>query len=202
MDTNEDDVIKFNNDDLLDVSYEEQSEYFKALQSIFTDINLKRMTMSKDQYLAEYISTLEAVAGLAVTGNVPAMDYLCFLYKRGIDDIIDRNLARAHQWGMLAIAAGSKLSIERLRLFLEPVFQYVIDYGDIEAIIKKNELADDEIAEFVAYSFANIFVQDMGITLEQQAKKQLNESESFQIFNKQAESVRNTVLPKMLDLIS
>lgn len=201
MDTNEDDN-KFNDEDLLDVSYDEQSDYFKALQSIFTDINLKRMTMSRDSYLAEYISTLEAVAGLAVTGNVPAMDYLCFLYKRGIDDIIDRNLARAHEWGMLAIAAGSKLSIERLRLFLDPVFQYVIDYGDIEAILKKNELAEDEIAEFVAYSFANIFVQDMGITLEQQAKKTLNEKESFQIFNKRAEATRDAVLPKMLDLIS
>ena len=195
-------VIKFNNDDLLDVSYDEQADYFKALQSIFTNINLKRMTMSKEKYLAEYVATLEAVAGLAVTGNVPAMDYLCFLYKRGIDDIIDRNLARAHEWGMLAIAAGSTLSIERLRLFLDPVFQYVIDYGDVHAIIRKNELQDDEIAEFVAYSFANVFNEEMGLTLEQQSKKRLNDYESFQVFNKRAEATRDQVLPKMLELIS
>jgi len=195
-------VIKFNNDDLLDVGYDEQADYFKALQSIFTNINLKRMTMSKEKYLAEYVATLEAVAGLAVTGNVPAMDYLCFLYKRGIDDIIDRNLARAHEWGMLAIAAGSKLSIERLRLFLDPVFQYVIDYGDVHAIIRKNELQDDEIAEFVAYSFANVFNEEMGLTLEQQSKKRLNDYESFQVFNKRAEATRDQVLPKMLELIS
>ena len=202
MPTKDDNIIKFNNDDLLDVSYEEQSDYFKAIQSIFTDINMARMTMSREKYLAEYMSTLEAVAGLAVTGNVPAMDYLCFLYKRGIDGILERNLARAHEWGILAISAGSKLSIERLRLFLDPVFQYVIDNGDVHAIIKKNELGDDQIAEFIAYSFANIFVEDMGLSLEKQSKKQLNERESFQMFNKQAEEVRDKVLPKMLELIS
>ena len=192
----------FNAPDLKDISYEDQTLYFKSIQALFTDLNLKQARMSIENYRNTYISTIEDIAAMAVVGNVPAMDYLCFLYKRGIDNILPRNLARAHEWGIFAVAAGSKLSIERLRLFFEPVYDYVIDNGDVDAIESKNNLNDDDVAEFVAYSFCNVLIDEMGLSLLEQSKKGIIQEENFQEFSHRANDARDRALPKMLELIS
>jgi len=192
----------FNAPDLKDVSYEDQTFYFKAIQQLFTQLNIQQGKMSISSYRQAYLDKVVDMASLAVSGNVPAMDYLCFLYKRGIDDILPRNLARAHEWGLFAVANGSKLSIERLRLFFEPVYDYVIKNGDVDLIEEKNEIQDDEMGEFIAYSYANIFIDEMGLTLLEEAKKGIDEEDSFQEFNKMANIAKDKSLPKMLDLIS
>lgn len=188
--------------DLSDVEYEDQNEYFNIMKNMFTSLNINKAKMPLEEYVDEYYDLLEMATEMAVCGCVPAMDYLCFIYKKGIDDVLPINLTRAHEWGMLATAFGSKLAPERLRMFLDPVYKYVIDQNAVDSIIKKHDIKnDEELVNFVAYSFANIFNEKQKINLEYMSKKQIISNERFQVFLKEASAVRDEALPIMLKFI-
>ena len=189
--------------DLVDVNLEDQNEYFNLMKNMFTDLNISKPKMSVEEYSRSYYDTLEMVTEMAVCGCVPAMDYLCFIYKKGVDDVMSINLTRAHEWGMLAIANGSKLSVDRLRMFLDPVYKYVTENCSVRNIIKNHSLeSDEDLINFVAYSFANIFNEKRGLTLGYMSKKKVIASESFQVFLKQTASVREECLPLLKKYIA
>lgn len=109
---------------------------------------------------------------------------------------------RAHQWGLIASSNGSKLSIERLRLFFEPVYEFVLNSDKLDDVIQKNDLNQDNIAEFIAQNFSILFCQMAKIDLLETAKKQIVEDENFVRFSHEAESIRAKVLPRLLELIA
>lgn len=188
--------------DLSNVDAEDQNEYFNIMKNMFTELNISKPKMQIDDFADEYYELLEMATEMAVCGCVPAMDYLCFIYKKGVDDVLPINLTRAHEWGMLAIAAGSKMSPERLRMFLDPVYKYVIEQDAVDTIIKKHKIKDnDELIDFIAYSFANIFNEKQKINLEYMSKKPIITTESFQVFLKNASKIRDEALPIMLKYI-
>ena len=188
--------------DLSDVDLEDQNQYFNIMKNMFTQLNINKTKMQIDDFVDDYYELLEMATEMAVCGCVPAMDYLCFIYKKGIDDVLPINLTRAHEWGMLAIAAGSKMSPERLRMFLDPVYKYIIDENAVDTIIKKHKIEDnDELINFVAYSFANIFNEKQGLNLGYMSKKPIITNDSFQVFLKNASKIRDESLPIMLKYI-
>ena len=182
--------------DLFDVDADSQNEYFNLLKNLFTSVNIRKPQLSANTFAEEYYEVLETVTEMAVCGCVPAMDYLCFIYKKGVEDVMPVNLVRAHEWGLLAIAAGSKLSPERLRMFLDPVYSYVLNNNLIDGILRMyNPQSDEDLINFFAYSFANIFNEKQGLSLGAMAKKRIISSESFQIFLKKASQMRDECLP-------
>ena len=193
----------FFKNDIFDVSQEDQNEYFNMLKNIFTDLNIKKPRMSVDEYASAYYKLLESVTEMAVCGCVPAMDYLCFIYKKGVDDVMPINLTRAHEWGLLATACGSKLSPERLRLFLDTVYKYVTDNDLVDAIMDKYYAeTDDDLINYIAYSFANVFNEKYGLSLGVMSKKKIIQTESFQVFLKNTSKIVKDCLPIMAKYIA
>ena len=188
--------------DISGVDYDVQVIFFNVIKDEFTGLNLQESTLPTDLFMDKYAQKITEVIEMAAGGIVPAQDYLCYLYKKGIDGLMPRNLVRAHYWGILACSNGSKLSMERLRLFYEPVFEYVLNAKKVEDIVEKNNLTSDNIAEFVSQNFSILFAQRMGIDLLETAKKPIVEDENFVKFSHDAEEVRAKVLPRLMELIA
>lgn len=200
-------IKPFNPDDFraLDIShvdYDTQVIFFNVIRDEFTNLNMQENTLPHKVFVEKYIQKIMDIIEMAAGGIVPAQDYLCYLYKRGINDIFPRLLVRAHYWGIIACSNGSKLAMERLRLFYEPVFDYVLDSKKVEQIIEKNDLNQDNIAEFIAQNFSILLMQEMKIDLLETAKKPIYEDENFTKFSHDAEIARKKVLPRLIELIA
>ena len=57
--------------------------------------------------------------------------------------------------------------------------------------------SDDDLINFIAYSFANVFNEKQGITLEAMSKKSMISNESFQVFLKNVAKTREESLQIM-----
>ncbi len=192
----------FNLPDISTVNYDNQTVFFNVIKEEFTELNQKEDELPANVFAQEYAQKIMDIIVMAAGGNVPAQDFLCYLYKRGIDGLMNNNLVRSHEWGILAVSNGSKLSIERLRLFFEPVFNYVLDSNKLESIIEKNKLNDDEISDFVAQNYCLLLIDEIKLDLLTIAKKPISQAENFVRFNYDVEQANKKVLPRLINLIS
>lgn len=188
--------------DLADVSYNNQRMFFNVIKEEFTELNQQEDALPKDIFMRQYARKIMDIVEMAAGGAVPAQDFLCYLYKRGVDGLLPINLVRAHEWGILAVSNGSKLSIERLRLFYEPIFDNFADTNTLEGILIKNKLDEDNIADFIAQNYSILLVEEMKIDLLTVAKKEIITEDNFVKFSYDAEQANKKVLPKLLELIA
>ncbi len=192
----------FQEADISHVSYDNQVIFFNVIKEEVASLNLQEDILPADVFMQQYAQKILDIIDMAVSSVVPAQDYLCYMYKKGIPGVLKKNLVRAHEWGLIAASNGSKLSIERLRLFFEPVYNYVLNSDRLDDIISKNELTQDNIAEFIAQNFSILFCQMANIDLLTTAKKDLEGDDNFVRFNHDAEAVKKKVLPRLIELIS
>lgn len=195
--------IDFNEIELSDfskLSYDAQNNAFNAIKKMFVRLRENMAYMEEQSFNEAYANLFFELLNLGVTGNVAAMDYLCYTYKKGIDDFIQPNLTLAHKWGMLAIANGSKLSVERLRMFLTPVFDYVDNSDiDLDKMIEGYEIEPEDAVYFVAQTFAGIYNPRMNITLLEMSREDPTSIDSnFKKFNYDSCKKRDEVLPDLL----
>lgn len=188
--------------DLADVSYNNQRMFFNVIKEEFTELNQQEDALPKDIFMRQYARKIMDIVEMAAGGAVPAQDFLCYLYKRGVDGLLPINLVRAHEWGILAVSNGSKLSIERLRLFYEPIFDNFADTNTLEGILIKNKLDEDNIADFIAQNYSILLAEEMKIDLLTVAKKEIITEDNFVKFSYDAEQANKKVLPKLLELIA
>ncbi len=196
-------VEKFSATDISDVSYDNQMAYFNVVRDEFTELNQKQNSLPKDVFVRAYGQKIMDIIEMSAGGIVPAQDFLCYLYKRGLEDLMPSDLVRAHEWGILAVSNGSKLSIERLRLFFDPVYTYVLESNKVENIIIKNKINDEQdVTDFIAQSYCILLIDEMKIDLLTVAKKPIVEKGNFIKFSHDATEANKKVLPKLLDLIA
>ncbi|MCL2540006.1 MAG: hypothetical protein FWE53_01040 [Firmicutes bacterium] len=190
-------------EDLSDVSYDNQLALFNAIKNIFglaNDSQFMQYYESEQEYFAV---KLEEVANLAVEGNVPAMDYLTFVYKKGKEDMFEVDLIRAHQWGLLAVDGGSKLSTERLRLFFSPVYDYVENSEKADDVIDINELDEENVLPFIASKMAGLVLEELGISLLSMSRLPLisDGNDNVEEFMRKLESARNKCFEPMMSYL-
>lgn len=188
--------------DIGHVDYDTQVLFFNVIKEEVASLNLQEDHLPEPVFREMYEQKLMDIVEMAAGGIVPAQDYLCYTYKKGIPNVLPRNLVRAHYWGLIATSNGSKLSVERMRLFYDPVYEYVLKSQKVDDIVEKNNLNSDNIAEFVAQNFAILFCQTGNVDLLSVAKKPLIEDDNFVKFSHEAEAVRKAVLPRLLELIA
>lgn len=193
------DLPEYDFDDFSKLDFDQQTELFNAIKESFADLRENAQYMEANSYQNKYFNFLIEVLNLAVTGNVAAMDFLCYAYKKGMEDALPVNLTMAHKWGMLAIANGSKLSVDRLRMFLTPIFDYVENSDiDLDLMMTRNEIPDGDAAFFVAETFAGLYNPKMDITLLNMSKENpASDDSNFQKFLFDANKVRDQILPDL-----
>lgn len=141
------------NDKIIQEIVEEDSSYtmllsYSALKEGFFAVKKDYETeMSKNltdlQFEDLFISKLETYFLLSSQNDVVCQDFICYLYKIGVKDILPANYDKYFKWGMFAISNGNKFTIDRFRFF----FNYMIN------IIK----SDDNIVD----SFDAFFEKDV-----------------------------------------
>jgi len=190
---------KFDFDDFSKLNFDEQTTMFNAIKEVFANLRENSQYMDMESYQNTYFGLIYQVLDLAVTGNVAAMDYLCYAYKKGMEGALPVNLTLAHKWGMLAIANGSKLSVDRLRMFFTPIFDYIENSDiDLDLMMTRNDILEGDAAFFVAETFAGLYNPKMEITLLAMAKEDpASEDSNFQKFLFDANKVRDQILPEM-----
>lgn len=192
----------FQASDISHVDYDTQVLFFNVIKEEVATLNLQEDQLPERVFADLYEQKLMDIVEMAAGGIVPAQDYLCYTYKKGIPGVLPRNLVRAHYWGLIATSYGSKLSVERMRLFFDPVYEYVLKSDKVDDIVSKNGLNSDNIAEFIAQNFSILFCQMGGVELLDIAKKPLIEDDNFVKFSHEAEAVRAKVMPRLLELIA
>lgn len=190
----------FDFEDFSKLSFDDQTILFNSIKEIFADLRENAQYMDPQTYEQQYFTMLLEVLNLGVTGNVAAMDFLCYAYKKGMDNALPINLTLAHKWGMLAVANGSKLSVDRMRMFISPVFDYVENSDiDLEKMMVRNDISDGDAAFFVAETFAGLYNPKMDITLLNMAREEPGSMDSnFQKFLFDANKKRDEILPSLL----
>ncbi len=192
----------FQASDISYVNYDTQVLFFNVIKEEVSTLNLQEDQLPEDVFKELYENKLMDIVEMAAGGIVPAQDFLCYTYKKGIPGVLPRNLVRAHYWGLIATSNGSKLSVERMRLFYEPVYEFVLNSDKVDDIVEKNKLNSDNIAEFIAQNFAILFCQMGRVELLEIAKKPLIEDDNFVRFSHEADEVRKLVMPRLLELIA
>lgn len=192
----------FQSADISNVDYDTQVLFFNVIKEEVATLNLQEEQLPEQVFAELYEHKLMDIVEMAAGGIVPAQDYLCYTYKKGIPGILPRNLVRAHYWGLIATSNGSKLAVERMRLFYEPVYEYVLKSQKVDDIVSKNNLDSDNITEFIAQNFAILFCEMGKVSLLDVAKKPLIEDDNFVKFSHEAEAVREKVMPRLLELIA
>lgn len=192
----------FREADISHVDYDTQVIFFNVIKEEVASLNLQEDILPEKVFIQEYAQKILDIISMAAGSIVPAQDYLCYMYKKGIPGVLGRNLVRAHHWGLIAASNGSKLSIERLRLFFEPVYDFILKSDKLDDIITKNNLTQDNIAEFIAQNYAILFCQEAKIDLLNTAKRDLVEDENFVKFSHDADAIRKKIMPRLIELIS
>lgn len=182
------------------LNMDEQMTLFNAIKNVFVKLREDADYMDIDTFEKKYFGALLEVLNLAVTGNVAAMDYLCYAYKKGMEGALPVNLTLAHKWGMLAIANGSKLSVDRMRMFLTPMFEYVENSDvDLDLMMSNYDVPDGDAIFFVSETFAGLYNPKMGFDLLSMARENPGSSDSnFQKFIFEANKKRDEILPTLL----
>ncbi|MBR4270833.1 MAG: hypothetical protein IKQ31_04100 [Clostridia bacterium] len=189
--------------DISGVSYETQRLFFNVIRDQFSDINSKEDSLPKNIFRQNYQQILMDVVEMAAGGTVPAQDFLCYTYKKGVEGVVPSDLLRAHEWGIIAVSNGSKLSSERLRLFYDPLFEYCMSVsGALENILAKNGLDDSNVTDFVAQNYSILLMEQIKLDLLTVAKKPLWEEGNFVKFQYEVEQANKIIFPKLIKLIS
>ena len=198
----------FNPDDFFEVDiskvdYENQRVFFNIIRDQFNELNKQEDSLPKNVFREEYLNAINDIVEMAAGGVVPAQDYLCYAYKKGVEGVIPADLQRAHEWGIVAVSNGSKLSSERLRLFYEPLYDYCLKAeGALENILLKNKLDENTVTDFVALNYSILLLEEMHLSLLEIAKKDITASGNFVRFQYDVEQANKKVFPKLLELIA
>ncbi len=189
--------------DLSKVHYENQRVFFNIIRDQFNELNKQEDSLPKNVFREQYLQAIMDIVEMAAGGAVPAQDYLCYAYKKGVEGVIPADLTRAHEWGIIAVSNGSKLASERLRLFYEPLYDFCLrTEGALENILVKNKLDENTVTDFVAQNYSILLLEEMKINLLDVAKKDVTEGGNFVKFQYDVEQANKAVFPKLLKLIA
>ena len=189
--------------DISKVYYENQRVFFNIVRDQFNEINKQQDDLPKNMFRDQCIEALNDIVEMAAGGAVPAQDFLCYIYKKGIEGVLQSDLQRAHEWGIIAVSNGSKLASERLRLFYEPLYDYCLKTeGALENILVKNDLDENTVTDFVAQNYSILLMEELHMTLLDVAKKDVTEQGNFVRFQYDVEQANKKVLPRLLELIA
>lgn len=104
------------------------------------------------------------VGSLALSGNPIAQDLMSYYYKTGIKDVIPENYDQYMKWAILAGANGNEFAIEKLQFFLNYAFTEIVSSDNLEKIISKNGLTQQNYLYVLGNLLCEALVDALGIS--------------------------------------
>ena len=121
----------YDKDEFDKVSYEDQQEIFLRIRAWMPRVS-ERDRYNQKKYRNIIISRIEQICAYACAGHIPSQDYMGYIYKRGFGDIFPVNYKRSIEWSIIAARNGSKLAPQRMKAFMNPAIDIIMEKELIE----------------------------------------------------------------------
>lgn len=182
----------------MDYSSDSCQQEFLRIRKNFQ--KLARITSSTERE-ESLINAYNDICLRASKDDCIAQDYLAYIFKKGLEQIVPINYERFMQWQILSGANGNQFAIDKLFLFLKFSFDEIMSVDDFDYIIRRNCLNNNNYSYIVGRLICEGIVDDLLID----AKKLLSEPLTYNEYNPVSMRVfdrsRNFVIPKVLKFL-
>lgn len=139
---------------------------------------------------------------LRASKNDPiAQDYLAYIFKKGLADVVPVNYEKFMQWQILAGSNGNQYAIDKLNIFLTHALSEVMMVEDFEFIVKRNNLTEENFPYVVGRLFCEAIADELRLNPESLAKEQIMHLEFNAKIMRTFDRARNFVIPKILKFL-
>ncbi len=131
---------------------------------------LNDVIQNPNKYKKNFDEAFADVGSLAMAGNPIAQDILSYYYKIGVKNSIEENYDLFMQWSILAGANGNEFALEKLQFFLNYAFYEVISSEDLEKILQRNDITQQNYIYVLGNLICEGLVDEMQISAEKLVK--------------------------------
>lgn len=130
-----------------------------------------------------------------------AQDYLAYIFKKGLGNVIPVNYEKYMQWQILACANGNQFALEKMSLFLSYALNEILFADDFSHIATRNDLTESNYN----YIVGRLICEAMADELNLDPKRLISESISHKEFDAKImhvfDKARNYSIPKILNYL-
>lgn len=99
----------------------------------------------------------------ATLGDVVAQDYLGYIFKRGRNGLVPENIDLSMKWLILAAANGNPVSVERLAIFLNFVYDEIVYKDDFGLMAATNGITSENYTFIIGSLACQAIVDELKI---------------------------------------
>lgn len=159
------------------ISYEDQHEIFLRIRAWMPRVS-ERDRYNAKKYRNIIISRIEQICAYACAGHIPSQDYMGYIYKRGFGDIFPINYKRSIEWNIIAARNGSKLAPQKMKAFMNPAIDLILESPRAGQIIKYNDLNLSNYFWFLSQYVCELLYVDLKLDPREMSKKDLIEEDT------------------------
>ena len=137
----------------------------------------------------------------ALNNDPIAQDYLAYIFKKGLYNVVPVNWQKFMQWQILAGANGNQFALDKLSLFLSYALNEISYVDDFSYIANRNELTSENYLYVVGRLICDAIIDELQLFPEKLLKEPLEHIEfnspTMRVFDK----ARNFAIPKILKFL-
>lgn len=139
-------------------------EAFQILRKGMIELFNNANNSQKDENL--FYDMFNQIIQVAQDGYLPAQDYLGYLYKQGLGDLIPANYSLAMDWQFMAGSNGNEYTISRLKIFFTRSYDDILSMENAKEILNKNDIYMENFETAVGKLFCDAMVDSLGINIK------------------------------------
>lgn len=147
------------------------------------------------------IDCFNDVCMLAADNDPIAQDYLSYIHKKGLGDIIPENYEKYMQFQILAGANGNCFAIDKLALFLNYAFNEIMFAEDFEFIVERNDLTQENYQYVVGKLLCEAMADELELNPAKLVVEELKNVEFNAKLMRGFDRARNFAIPKVLKFL-
>lgn len=157
--------------------------------------------LEKSEDRSKFEDAWTEVGALAMSGNPIAQDIVAYYYKDGINGFLPENYDLFMKWSILAAANGNEFAIEKLQFFLNYAFQELITEENLQKILSRNEIDENNYFYVIGNLLCEGLVDEMHINAKDLVEEKSGivkyTPERLRVYKRELEKA----LPRILDYL-
>lgn len=182
----------------MDYTSESCQKQFMAMRR---DVNKQMSKADPVEQEEVAIDCFNEIVLKAVKNDPIAQDYLAYVFKKGLRNVIPVNYEKFMQWQILAGANGNQFSIDKLNLFLNYGYNEIMLAEDFGYLITKNNLTESNFNYVVGRLFCEAMADELMLDPEALAKEQVVHKEFDAKIMRVFDRARKFSIPKILKFL-
>lgn len=174
-----------------------RKEFIKLRKSMLRKVE-KADARERDDVIIDVFNDVS----LKASKNDPiAQDFLAYIFKKGLDNVIPVNYEKYMQWQILAAGNGNHFAVDKLSLFLSVSLNEIVFAEDFGYILVKNELNNHNYSFIVGKLICEAIADDLRLDPERLVKEELQHKEFDAKIMRVFDRARKFAIPKVLKFL-